>query len=64
MLHCKPRFKPLLFMGGGGGNSLVKMTVNSKEKNSYDFCPKYVQEIVLCILYIDTRNGHQSDPSP
>ncbi len=33
--------------GGGGGwvvNPLVYGTVNSKEKNSSDFCPKYVQE--------------------
>jgi hypothetical protein len=29
---------------GGGGNPLVEVTVNSKEENSYDFCPNYVQE--------------------
>jgi hypothetical protein len=30
--------------GGGGVNPLVEVTVNSKEKNSQDFCPIYVQE--------------------
>ncbi len=32
--------------GGGGGegreNTLVEVTVNSKEENSEDFCPNYV----------------------
>jgi hypothetical protein len=27
---------------------LVEVTVNSKEKNSQDFCPDYVQEFGLC----------------
>ncbi len=27
------------FSGGGGVNLLVKVTANSKEENSYDFCP-------------------------
>jgi hypothetical protein len=30
--------------GGGGSKSLVEVTVNSKEENSDDFSPSYVQE--------------------
>jgi hypothetical protein len=43
--------------GGGRGrkNPLVEVTVNSKEENSYDFCPNYVQEFVLR-LYLYSRN--------
>jgi hypothetical protein len=37
-------FQPLLLKGGGGGNPLVEVTVNSKEENSENFCPNYVQE--------------------
>jgi hypothetical protein len=29
---------------GGSRNPLVEVTVNSKEENSEDFCPNYVQE--------------------
>ncbi len=32
-----------------GVNSLVDVTVNSKEENSSDFCPNYVQEFGLWI---------------
>jgi hypothetical protein len=35
---------------GGGGNPLVEVTVNSKEENSEDLCPKYVQEFGLSFL--------------
>ncbi len=38
-------------MGRGGGvgdkNLLLEVTVNSKGKNSEDFCPNYVQEFGL-----------------
>jgi hypothetical protein len=34
-------FKPILLEGGGGG------LVDSKEENSQDFCPNYVQEFGL-----------------
>ncbi len=30
--------------GDGEQNPLVEVTVNSKEENSEDFCPNYVQE--------------------
>jgi hypothetical protein len=46
MLQCL-HYTPLLLRGGGGVvkvNPLVYATVNSKEKNSSDFCPKYVLE--------------------
>ncbi len=35
----------------GGVHPLVEVTVNSKEKNSEDFCPNYVQEFGLWIGY-------------
>jgi hypothetical protein len=43
---------PLLLKGGGGGNPLAEMTVKSKEENSEDFCPNYVQEFGLCTLFL------------
>ncbi len=48
-LHYK--YKPILnhYCSGGGGVPLIKMTVNSKEENSEDFCPNYVQELGLWI---------------
>ncbi len=39
MFTLQTSFKPLL-VGGGGLNPLVDVTVNSKEENSKDFCPK------------------------
>ncbi len=43
-------FKPFLLKGGRGGvQSVVIVTVNSKEENSYDFCPNYVKEFGLWI---------------
>ncbi len=39
--------KSLLPKGWGEQNPLVDVTANSKEENSYDFCPKYVQEFGL-----------------
>jgi hypothetical protein len=40
--------------GGGGTGPLVEVTVNSKEENSENFCPKYVPEFGLCcdVLYL------------
>jgi hypothetical protein len=32
--------KPLSLKWGRGVKSVLKVTVNSKEENSYDFCPK------------------------
>ncbi len=32
-------------------NPLVEVTVNSKEENSKDFCPNYVQEFCLWAIY-------------
>jgi hypothetical protein len=49
MFTLQTLFKPLLLKGGGGGGvkSISKVTVNSKEENSEDFCPNYVQEFGL-----------------
>ena len=33
--------------GGGGRVRLAEVTANSKEENSEDFCPNYVQELGL-----------------
>jgi len=37
------------------------LTVNSKEENSSDFCPNYVQEFGLCITR--HRGGHRGSNS-
>jgi hypothetical protein len=41
----------LLLLGGEGGskNPLVENTVNSKEENSQECCPNYVQEFGLSL---------------
>ncbi len=36
---------------GEGGNPLVEVTVNSKEENSWDVCPNYVQEFGLWVMF-------------
>jgi hypothetical protein len=56
MFTLQTSFKPFLLGGGGGKdqNLLVKVTVNSKEEKSEDFCPNYAQEFGL---WIRTR-GH------
>jgi hypothetical protein len=36
-----------LLSGGGEVKLLVEVTVNSKEENSENFCPNYVQEFGL-----------------
>ena len=44
-------FQAIFAQGGGGEeNLLVEMTVNSKEENSQDICPNYVQESGLWCL--------------
>jgi hypothetical protein len=59
MFTLQTSIKPLLPGGGGGGlNPLFEVTVNSKEENSYDFCPNYVQEFslsTLMSLFLRTR---------
>ncbi len=47
MFTLQTSFKPLLLKWGGGVNTVVEETVNSKEENSNDFCPSYVQEFGL-----------------
>ncbi len=34
----------------GGQNLFVEVTVNSKEENSEDICPNYIQEFGLCTV--------------
>ncbi len=56
MFTLQTSFKPLLLKRGGGGwlKAVVEETVNSKEENSKDFCPNYVQEFGLRIrLFTD-----------
>jgi hypothetical protein len=47
MSTFQTNFKPLWLGGGGDGNRLVEVTVNSMEENSEDFCLIYVQEFGL-----------------
>ncbi len=42
-----PFFQNTFAQRGRGVNPLVEVTVNSKEENSEDFCPNYVQEFSL-----------------
>ncbi len=49
MFTLQTSFWLLLLKGGRGVNLLVEVIVNSKEENSQDFCPNYVQEIDLWI---------------
>jgi hypothetical protein len=48
MFTLQTNFKPLLLEGGGG--ELIEVTVNSKEENSEDFRPNYVQEFGVRLL--------------
>jgi hypothetical protein len=49
-VQLQTSLKPLLLRGGGGGGkSLAEVNVNSKEENSLEFCPNYVQEFGLCM---------------
>ncbi len=47
MFTLQTSFKSLLLKGGRGVKRLTEATVNSKEENSSDFCPNYVQEFGL-----------------
>ncbi len=49
MFYLANQFQPTFARGGGrgGNNSFVGVTANSKEENSQDFCPNYVQEFGL-----------------
>ncbi len=55
MFTLRTCFKPL-FLKVGGGDPLVEVTVNSKEVNSKDFCPNYVQEFGLRFFAIILRD--------
>jgi hypothetical protein len=48
-VYITNQFQATFALGGGGGGlkSVSRVTVNSKEENSEDFCPKYVQEFGL-----------------
>ncbi len=50
MFTLQTSFRPLLFEWGRWVKSVVGVTVNSKEENSEDFCPNYVQEFGLWTL--------------
>ncbi len=49
---------------GGGGrkeeNRIVEVTVNSKEENSSDFWPNYVQEFGLRLRFTNTKCGNRT----
>jgi hypothetical protein len=48
MFTLQTSFKPPLVKGGGV--TFIEVTVNSKVKNSEDFCPNYVHEFGLYSL--------------
>ncbi len=51
MFTLQTTFKPLLLGGGvGAGDPLLEVNVKSKEENSQDFGPNYVQEFCLCTI--------------
>jgi hypothetical protein len=58
-VYITNQFQTTFAQGRGRGeqNPLVEMTVNSKEENSQDFCPNYVQEFGLCtgVAYKEDR---------
>jgi hypothetical protein len=54
MFTLQTSFKSLLLEGRGGWGAVTVsrgLTVNSKEENSSDFCPNYVQEFGLCMVH-------------
>jgi hypothetical protein len=53
--HYKPVSNPFCPRRGGEYSPLEEVTLNSKEKKSYDFCPNYVQEFGLSTVYIQMR---------
>ncbi len=49
-VHITNQFQPTFAQGGEGVKSVIlEVTVNSKEENSEDFCPIYVQGFGLCM---------------
>ncbi len=66
-VYITNQFKPLLLKRVGGLKSVsIEVTVSSKEENSSDYCPNYVQEFGLCIvifLHTNKRNSNNSQPS-
>ncbi len=50
-VYTTNQFQTTFAQGGRGENPSVEVTVNSKEENSWDFCPKYVQEFGLWYIY-------------
>jgi hypothetical protein len=54
MFTLQTSFKQLLLQERGEENPFLEVTVNSKEENSEDFCPNYVQEFSLCTPTPDT----------
>ncbi len=46
-VYIASQFQTTYAEKGGGVESVVEMTVNSKEENSNDFCPINVQEFGL-----------------
>ncbi len=52
MFTLQTSFKPFLLTGGRGVKSVVEVNVYSKEENSYDFCPNYVQEFCRWIIFM------------
>ncbi len=58
-VYIKNQFKTTFAQGGGGVKSLVEVTVNGKEENSYDFSPNYAQEFGLCPTWEFVENVTQ-----
>jgi hypothetical protein len=61
-VHITNQFRTT-FAGGGGGNPLVEVTVNSKEENSQDFLPNS-SKFGLSRTFHESRRGrlHPSHP--
>ncbi len=61
-VYITNQFQTTFAQEGGVVNPRVEVTVNSKEENSEDFCPIYVQEFVLCpqniVKYINKTDAN------
>jgi hypothetical protein len=58
MFELKTNSKPLLLKGASKKSvCTVELTVNSKEENSQDFCPNYVQEFGLPGVKVEIYRG-------